>query len=116
MSVNRTTTNPILTTKNHTAMKKLLVILILLVHYSTMLILFPIDIVFIILQKGMEFLSNVLEFLSNVLERVCWYYEDYILKPSGRVCEYALQIMRSDKIIKQMKEASNKLKQGKPIE
>ena len=109
MSVNRTTTNPILTTKNHTEMKKLLVILILLVHYSVMLILFPIDIVFIVLQKGMEF-------LSNVLERVCWYYEDYVLKPSGRVCEYALQIMRSDKIIKQMKEASNKLKQGKPIE
>ena len=109
MSVNKTTTNPILTTKNHTAIKKLLVILILLVHYSVMLILFPIDIVFIVLQKGVEF-------LSNVLERVCWYYEDYILKPSSRVCEYALKIMRSDKIIKWIEEASNKLKQGKPIE
>ena len=90
-------------------MKKLLVILILLLHYSVMLILFPIDIVLIVLQKGVEF-------LSNVLERVYWNYDDYVLKPSSRVCEYALQIMRSDKIIKQMKEASNKLKQGKPIE
>lgn len=90
-------------------MKKLLVIPILLLHYSTMLILFPIDIVFIVLQKGMEF-------LSNVLERVNWNYEYYLLKPSTRICEYALKIMRSDKIIKWIEEASNKLKQGKPID
>lgn len=90
-------------------MKKLLVIPILLLHYSAMLILFPIDIALIVLQKGVEF-------LSNVLERVCLHYDDYILKPSERVCEYALRIMRSDKIIKWMNEASNKLKQGKPIE
>ena len=90
-------------------MKKLLVIPILLLHYSVMLILFPIDITLIVLQR-------VFEFLSNVLERVCLYYEDYVLKPSGRICNYALKIMRSDKIIKWMNEASNKLKQGKPID
>ncbi len=90
-------------------MKKLLVIPILLVHYSAMLILFPINIALIVLQKGVEF-------LSNVLERVCWNYDDYVLKPSSRICEYALKIMRSDKTIKWMKEASEKLKQEKPIE
>ena len=90
-------------------MKKLLVIPILLVHYSVILILFQINIVLIVLQKGVEF-------LSNVLERVNWNYDDYVLKPSSRVCEYALRIMRSDKTIKWIKEASEKLKQGKPIE
>lgn len=90
-------------------MKKLLVIPILLLHYSVMLILFPIDIMLIVLQK-------VFEFLSNVLERVNWNYDDYVLKPSGQICNYALKIMRSDKIIKWMNEASNKLKQGKPID
>ena len=90
-------------------MKKLLVIPILLLHYLIMLILFPIDIVLIILKRGFEF-------LSNVLERVNWNYDDYVLKPSSRVCEYALRIMRSDKTIKWIEEASNKLKQGKPIE
>ena len=109
MSMNKTTTNPILATKNHTEMKKLLVIPILLLHYFTMLILFPINIVLVVLQRGFEF-------LSNVLERVNWNYDDYVLKPSSQVCEYALRIMRSDKIIKWIEEASNKLKQGKPIE
>ena len=56
-------------------MKKLLVIPILLVHYLAMLILFPINIVLIVLQIGFEF-------LSNVLERVNWNYDDYVLKPS----------------------------------
>ena len=90
-------------------MKKLLVIPILLVHYLAMLILFPINIIIIVLQRGFEFLSNVLESIS------C-YYDDYVLKPSSRVYEYAIKIMRSDKIIKRIEEASNKLKQGKPIE
>ena len=90
-------------------MKKLLVIPILFVHYLAMLILLPINIVLIVLQRGFEF-------LSNILERVNWNYDDYVLKPSSRVCEYAIRIMRSDKIIKWMNEASKKLKQGKPIE
>lgn len=90
-------------------MKKLLVTPILLVHYSAMLILFPIDITLIVLQKGVEF-------LSNVLERVCWHYDDYVLKPSGRVCEYALRIMQSDKILQHLNEISERLKQSKPIE
>lgn len=89
-------------------MKKLLVIPILLVHYSVMLILFPIDIAIIVLQKGMEF-------LSNVLERVSWNYDDYVLKPSARICDYALQIIKSDKILQQINEAYKKMKQGKPI-
>ena len=90
-------------------MKKLLVIPILFVHYLAMLILFPINIVLIVLQRGFEF-------LSNVLERVNWNYDDYVLKPSARICDYALQIMRSDKTIKWIKEASEKFKQGKPID
>ena len=90
-------------------MKKLLVIPILLLHYSAMLILFQIDITLISLQRGFEF-------LSNVLERVNWNYDNYVLKPSGRICGYAIKIMRSDKIIKWIEEAQNKLKQGKPIE
>ena len=90
-------------------MKKLLVLPILLVHYSAMLILFPINIILIVSQRGFEF-------LSDVLGRVNWKYDDYVLKPSTRICEYAIKIMRSDKIIKWMYEASKKLKQGKPIE
>lgn len=90
-------------------MKKLLVIPILLVHYLSMLILFPVNTVLIVLQRGFEF-------LSDVLERVNLNYEDYVLKPSSQVCGYALKIMRSDKIIKWIKEASEKLKQGKPID
>lgn len=90
-------------------MKKLLVIPILLVHYSVMLILFPIDIVIIVLQK-------LAEFLSNVLERVNWNYEYYVLKPPVQICSYALQIMKRDKTIKWINEASEKLKRGKPID
>ena len=90
-------------------MKKLLVIPILLVHYSAMLILLPINIVLVVLQR-------VFEFLSNILERVNWNYDAYVLKPSSQVCGYAIKIMRSDKIIKWIEEAQNKLKQGKPIE
>ena len=90
-------------------MKKLLVIPILLVHYSAMLIILPINIALIVLQRGFEF-------LSNVFERVNLDYDDYVLKQSSRVCEYALRIMRSDKTIKWIEEAYNKLKQGKPIE
>lgn len=90
-------------------MKKLLVIPILLVHYSVMLILFPIDIAIIVLQKGAEL-------LSNVLERVNWNYEYYALKPSVQICSYALRIMKSDKTIKLIREASEKPKQGKPID
>ena len=90
-------------------MKKLLVIPILLVHYSAMLILFPIDIALILLQRGFEF-------LSNVLEHVNFNYDIYVLKPSSRICEYAIRIMKSDKTIKWMEEASKKLKQGRPIE
>ena len=90
-------------------MKKLLVLPILLLHYSLMLILFPIDIVIITLQRGAEF-------LSNVLDRVNWNYYDYVLKPATKICSYALEIMKSDKTIKWMREASEKLKQGKPID
>ena len=90
-------------------MKKLLVLPILLVHYSAALILLPINITLILLQRGFEF-------LSDVLERVNCNYDDYVLKPSARICEYALRIMRSDKTIKWIEEAFNKLKQGKPID
>lgn len=89
-------------------MKKLLVIPILLVHYSVMLILFPIDIAIIVLQRGAEY-------LSNVLERASWNYDDYVLKPAAQICGYALRIMKSDKTIQWINEASEKLKQGKPI-
>lgn len=90
-------------------MKKLLVIPILLLHYSVMLILLPIDIVIIVLQRGAEF-------LSNVLERVNWNYDDYVVKPAAQICGYALQIMKSDKTIQWINETSEKLKQGKPID
>ena len=90
-------------------MKKLLVIPILLVHYLAMLILFPINIVLIVLQRGFEF-------LSNILDSVSCYYDDYVLKPSSRVCEYGIRIMRSDKILQHLNEISERLKQGKPIE
>ena len=90
-------------------MKKLLVIPILLLHYFVMLILFPIDIAIIVLQKGAEF-------LSNVLERVNWNYDIYVLKPAAQICGYALEIMKSDKTIKWIREASNKLKHGESID
>ena len=74
-----------------------------------MLILLPIDIAIIVLQKGAEF-------LSDVLESVNMSYEDYVLKPSARINAYALRIMKSDKTIKWINDASEKLKQGKPID
>lgn len=74
-----------------------------------MLILFPIDITLIVLQRGFEL-------LSNVLERICWQYDDYVLKPSARICTYAIRIMKSDKILQRINEYSKILKQGKPID
>ena len=90
-------------------MKKLLVIPILLLHYSVTLILLPIDILIIVLKKGVEF-------LSDVFESVNLSYEDYVLKPSARINAYALRIMKSDKTIKWINDSSEKLKQGKPID
>ena len=90
-------------------MKKLLVIPIMLMYYLLILITFPIHIVLIIVNRFATWLNDTTNDLS------C-YYEDYCRKPFARIYTYALDIMESDKIIKRMQEASNKLKQGKPID
>ena len=90
-------------------MKKLLVIPIMGVYYLLMLVLFPIQLFLIVLNRSFEWLED---FTSDV----SGYYDDYLMKPSQTIYRYALRIMKSDKTIKWINEASEKLKQGKPIE
>lgn len=90
-------------------MKKLLVIPIMAAYFLLMLVLFPIQLLLIVLNRAFEWLED---FTSDV----SGYYEDYLMKPSQTIYRYALRIMKSDKIIKWIEEASEKLKQGKPID
>jgi len=90
-------------------MKKLLVVPILLCHYLLMAVLLPIAIVMICIRYVAE---CVLDFSDNVIS--C--YEEYLVKPSAKIYLYALRIMQSDKTIKWINEASEKLKHGKPID
>lgn len=90
-------------------MKKLLVIPIMLVYYLLMAVMMPIQLVLI-------FISKTSEWVEDFTNQVSIYYEDYLMKPAARIYSYALEIMRSDKTIKWINEASNKLKQGKPID
>lgn len=90
-------------------MKKLLVIPIMAAYFLLTAVLFPILIVLIFINKAAEWLEDITSDVSG-------YYEDYLMKPPQRIYQYALRIMKSDKTIKWMREASEKLKQGKPIE
>lgn len=90
-------------------MKKLLIIPIMLAYYLLMVVPFLIRLLLI-------FVGTTAEWLQSLADQLSIYLEDYIMKPAARIYDYALQIMRSDKTIKWMREASNKLKQGKPIE
>jgi cell shape-determining protein MreC len=90
-------------------MKKLLVIPIMAVYFLLMLVLFPIQLILVVLNRSFEWLED---FISDV----SGYYEDYLMKPSQTIYRYALRIMKSDKTIKWIEEASEKLKQGKPID
>ena len=90
-------------------MKKLLVIPIMAVYFLLMLVLFPIQLLLVVLNRSFEWLEG---FTSDV----SGYYEDYLMKPSQAIYRYALRIMKSDKTIKWIEEASEKLKQGKPID
>lgn len=90
-------------------MKKLLVIPIMLVYYLLMAVPFIFQLLLIFVSKTAEWLQSLADQLSICLE-------DYIMKPASRINDYAIRIMQSDKTIKRMQEASNKLKQGKPIE
>lgn len=90
-------------------MKKLLVIPIMAVYFLLMLVLFPIQLLLVVLNRSFEWLEG---FTSDV----SGYYEDYLTKPSQTIYRYALRIMKSDKTIKWIEEASEKLKQGKPID
>lgn len=89
-------------------MKKLLVTPIMLVYYLLMAVPFIIQLLLIFVSKTAEWLQSFADQLSICLE-------DY-MKPAARINDYAIQIMQSDKTIKWMQEAFNKLKQGKPIE
>lgn len=86
-------------------MKKLLVIPIMVMYYLLMLIAFPIQIVLIIVNRFAEWLSNTTSDLSI-------YYEDYCMKPFAKIYAYALDIIKSDKILKQINEDYNRMKQG----
>ena len=90
-------------------MKKLLVIPIMAAYFLLMLVLFPIQLLLVVLNRAFEWLED---FTSDV----SGYYEDYLMKPSQTIYRYALRIMKSDKTIKWIEEASKKLKQGKPID
>lgn len=90
-------------------MKKLLVIPIMLIYYLAMLVAFPLQIILIIINRSAEWTEGITGDLSG-------YYEDYFMKPFARIYGYALTIMKSDKTIKWMHEASKRLKQGKPID
>ena len=78
-------------------------------YYLLMAVLFPIKLLLICI-------SHVAEFVEDLSNKVSIYHEDYLMEPAERIYRYAIQIMRSDKIIKWIYEASEKLKQGKPIE
>ena len=90
-------------------MKKLLVIPIILVYYSVILVLLPLWIILIIVNRSAEWVEGTTGDLSAS-------FEDYFMKPFARIYGYALTIMRSDKTIKWIHEASERLKQGKPID
>lgn len=90
-------------------MKKLLVIPILLVYYLVMLVAFPLQIILIVVNRSAEWLENTTCDLSAS-------FEEYFMKPFARIYGYALSIMKSDKTIKWIHEASERLKQGKPID
>ena len=90
-------------------MKKLLVIPILLVYYLVMLVAFPLQIILIIINRSAEWIDDITGDLSR-------YYEDYFMKPFACIYAYALDIIKSDKTIKWIHEASERLKKGKPID
>lgn len=75
-------------------------------YYLLMLVLFPIQLLLIILNRAFEWLED---FTSNV----SGYYDDYLMKPAASIHFYALEIMKSDKILQQINEAYKKMKQGK---
>ena len=90
-------------------MKKLLVIPIILVYYSVMLVLLPLQIILIIVNRSAEWVEGTTGDLSA-------FFEEYFMTPFARIYGYALTIMKSDKTIKWIHEASERLKQGKPID
>ena len=85
-------------------MKKLLVIPIMVMYYLLILIAFPIQIVLIIVNRFAGWLDNTTNDLS-------YYYENYCMEPFAKIYSYALDIMKSDKIIKQINELCEKAKQ-----
>jgi len=90
-------------------MKKLSVIPIILVYYMALLILFPLQVVLIVVNRSAEWIEEISSDLSG-------YNERYFMTPFARIYGYALTIMKSDKTIKWINEASERLKQGKPID
>lgn len=90
-------------------MKKLLVIPIMAAYFLLMLVLFPIQLLLVVLNRAFEWLEDFTNDVSG-------YYEDYLMKPSQTIYRYALRIMKSDKTIQWINEASEKLKHGKPID
>lgn len=90
-------------------MKKLLVIPIMGAYYLLMAVLFPIKLLLICI-------SHVAEFVEDIANRVSIYHEDYLMEPAERIYRFALRIMRSDKILHYINEASERLKQGKLID
>lgn len=90
-------------------MKKLLVIPIMLAYYTLIIVPFLIQLLLIFISKTAEWLQSLADQSSICLD-------DYLMKPAARINAYALEIMRSDKTIKWIHKASEKLKQGKPID
>ena len=78
-------------------------------YYLLMAVLFPIQILLICI-------SHVAEFLEDFANKVSIYHEDYLMNPAQRIYSYAHRIMQSDKILQNLNEVSERLKQGKPID
>ena len=74
-----------------------------------MLVAFPLQIILIIINRSAEWVESTTGDLSAS-------FEDYFMKPFACIYGYALSIMKSDKTIKWIHEASERLKQGKPID
>lgn len=90
-------------------MKKLLVIPIMGVYYLLIAVPFLIQLLII-------FIGRTAEWLQDLADQISIYLDEYLMKPSARINAYALEIMKSDKTIKRMRDASEKLKRGKPID
>ena len=81
----------------------------MLIYYLVMLVAFPLQIILIIINRSAEWVESTTGDLSAS-------FEDYFMKPFAHIYGYALSIMKSDKTIAWIRQASEKIKRGLPID